>query len=251
MQLLARRIAWTQPWLAPYRAWAALLDESDDQPGAVAARLNVALARQAPVVLDAGPLRFVAQQALPAGEGYESFIARTATVPTRDNLHDYFSGLVWLRFPALKRRLNALQAEAIVRDGVDTTRGALRDRLTLFDENAALWQAPAVLVATLRRRDWPALFVTHRTAWHGAQPLLFGHALLDKLTQPRKAITAHVWPLPEAADPDAAEPSWLTPQWLLATRPLPLPVLGVPGWWPGNRSAGFYDDTSVFSVARG
>jgi hypothetical protein len=38
----------------------------------------------------------------------------------------------------------------------------------------------------------------------------------------------------------------LTPQQLAAKPHLPLPVLGVPGWWPDNEQAGFYDDRSVF-----
>jgi hypothetical protein len=59
----------------------------------------------------AAPRRFVAQDALPAGEPYEAFIARTRCVPTRNNLHDAFNGLVWLAEPELKGRLNALQAE--------------------------------------------------------------------------------------------------------------------------------------------
>jgi hypothetical protein len=27
---------------------------------------------------------------------------------------------------------------------------------------------------------------------------------------------------------------------------LPLPVLGVPGWWPANEDVGFYEDPQVF-----
>ena len=27
---------------------------------------------------------------------------------------------------------------------------------------------------------------------------------------------------------------------------LPLPVLGIPGWWPANENPGFYADTAVF-----
>ena len=30
----------------------------------------------------------------------------------------------------------------------------------------------------------------------------------------------------------------------------PLPVLGVPGWWPDNADPGFYADTSVFRPKR-
>jgi hypothetical protein len=88
----------TAPWLAPLRPW---LDRLPADVPAVEALNRVAD--------PAGP-RFVAQDALPAGEAYEAFIARTGAVPTRDLLHDLFNGLVWQRHPALKRRLNALQA---------------------------------------------------------------------------------------------------------------------------------------------
>ena len=37
----------------------------------------------------------------------------------------------------------------------------------------------------------------------------------------------------------------------LATKPFtPLPVLGVPGWWPENSGAAFYDDPRVFRPPR-
>ena len=204
------------------------------------------------MVLGAGRLQFVAQAALPAGEAYEAFIARTACVPTRDNLHDLFNGLVWLGFPALKRRLNELQAAAIAQAAPGDPRGAVRDALTLFDENAALLQAPPVLVEALRRRDWHALFIAHRGAWIDARLTLFGHALMEKLTRPRKAITAHVW-LIEAppGDGGAALVPGLTPE-LLAAKPfLPLPALGVPGWWVPNEHPAFYRDAAVFRLERG
>lgn len=204
------------------------------------------MADQARVCLNAGPLRFVPQADLPDSEAYEAFIARTARVPTRDNLHDLFNGLVWLKFPQLKRRLNELQAQQLERDGVIATRGPVRDALTLFDENAAVLQAPAALVDALRARDWQALFVTRRAAWADAALTLFGHALMEKLTRPRKAITAHVWVVPQNVDLQTHLTDLLTPQ-LLATKPhLPLPVLGVPGWWAANEAAGYYADIQVF-----
>ncbi|HUG22412.1 DUF3025 domain-containing protein [Piscinibacter sp.] len=240
-----RDVDWQRPWLGDYRANGEAACRWLDQGARVAETLN-RLAEAAPPVLAVGPLRFVAQSALPAGEPYEAFIARTAGVPTRDNLHDLFNGLVWLRFPHLKRRLNERQAEQIALAGVSATRGAVRDALTLFDENAALWQAPPVLVDALRRRDWAALFVTHRALWSAAPLTLFGHALMEKLTQPRKPITAHVWVVPQGADAETHLVEALTPD-RLATKPhLPLPVLGVPGWWPPNESRDFYADDSVF-----
>jgi hypothetical protein len=189
------------------------------------------------------PVRFVPAAALPAGEAYEAFIARTGTVPTRDNLHDAFNRLVWCRHPALKLRLNALQATEIARRGVGATRGPLRDALTLFDENGALWpDAPPVLAAALAARDWHALFVVHRASWRETRFEVFGHALLEQLaTAPRKALTAHVAlgnPLEWAPEAWAGKPF------------LPLPVLGIPGWWPANEDPGFYADEAVFRPAR-
>lgn len=263
----AGAIDWSAPWLAPWRAIGQPVAEQAQRDGVVKALNAAAEARGAEAIeLSAGRLRFVPQARLPPAEAYEAFIARTACVPTRDNLHDLFNGIAWLRFPALKRRLNELQAEQIsasIAAGTAKQRGAVRDALTVFDENAALWQAPAVLVQALRERDWRGLFVTHRDAWAEARLTLFGHALLEKLTQPRKPITAHVWVLPaEAAAAGAmcAAPlgdeaatrlaASLTPV-LLATKPhLPLPVLGVPGWWPANERAGFYDDAEVFRPPR-
>lgn len=232
-----RAIDWRASWLAPYVDVAAPVLQRLAQGDGVAAALDAS----------AGVVRFVPQSELPEGEAYEAFIRRAGRVPTRDNLHDLFNGLVWLRYPSLKRRLNALHAVQIAAEGVSPTRGPLRDALTLFDENGAWWQAPAELVQALQRRDWHALFVGHRASWPQARLTLVGHALLEKLVQPRKAITAHLWVSPDEVD-DASGITGVS--W--SARPfLPLPVLGVPGWWPANEKPGFYDDADVFRAARG
>jgi Protein of unknown function (DUF3025) len=234
------------PWLNPYRDEIRHLIACADHTTSLAATLNRASAERAPVSLSAGALTFVPQVDLPEGEAYEAFIARTACVPTRDNLHDLFNGLVWLKFPQLKRRLNELQAQQLQQDGVMSTRGPVRDALTLFDENAAVLQAPAFLNNALRTHDWPALFVTHRAAWADASLTMFGHALMEKLTQPRKPMTAHVWVVPQRVNLQTHLIDMLTPA-LLASKPhLPMPVLGVPGWWAANEEPGYYDDIQVF-----
>ena len=234
-----------RPWLAPLRP---ALDRAlrcwqwaDPQASPVALSLNQAIAGGPSA--SAWVPRFVPQTALPAGEAYEAFIHRTGQVPTRDNLHDFFNGLVWLQQPALKRRLNALQAAEIGRAGIGMVRGPLRDALTLFDENGAVLDAPEVLLAALRQRDWSALFITHRQRWAEARLTVVGHALLEKLsTAPRKPLTAHVV-LTDPHTLDAA--GWSAkPFW-------PMPVLGVPGWWPDNSGAGFYSDATVFRPQRG
>ncbi len=243
------------PWLAPYEPLRRDLAKLCEAGASAAEALNCVLATRRTINLAAGPLRFVDPAEVPAGEAYEGFIARTGRVPTRNNAHDLFNGLAWLRFPLVKRRLNELQAGAIARDGVGPTRGALRDALTLFDENGAVLSAPAVLSDALRRRDWDELFVARRADWMHARLTLFGHALLEKLTCPRKAITAHVWCLPSmpAEEGQADEPGVVTmlqPDRMAARGHLPLPVLGVPGWWPANEAPGFYDDAQVFRPLR-
>ncbi|MCV2421832.1 DUF3025 domain-containing protein [Paucibacter sp. DJ2R-2] len=211
----------------------------------VAEALNDQLHAQ-PIQLSAGALRFVDQDELPDGEAYEAFIHRTARVPTRDNAHDLLNGLIWLHWPAIKTRLNALHEQALAESGgVQTRRGPLRDALTLFDENAAFLQAPRALEEALRQRDWPRLFGPLRPLWQQARLHLFGHALLEKLMHPRKPICAHVLLLPETADP-AHPGAWMAAE-ALASKPfVPLPVLGVPGWWPGNETVDFYADAAVF-----
>lgn len=235
-------IDWSRPWLAPWRERGEDLARRARESGLVAA-LNAS-------VPDRAALCFVDQAALPRGESYEAFIARTRRVPTRENLHDLLNGLVWLEYPVLKRRLNTLQAAQIAAAARSALRGPVRDALTLFDENAALLYAPSALVRALRERDWHALFVTHRSAWTRAELTLFGHALIEKLTQPRKAITAHVRLLTQPLGDGAELAASLTPQGLAAKPFLPLPVLGVPGWWPENEAASFYDDAAVFRPAQ-
>jgi hypothetical protein len=231
-----RGVDWQRPWLGPYRTLGEATSTRLECGDRISDALNV-LAGQ--VVAP----RFVEQAALPPGVAYETFIQQSGCVPTRANLHDFFNALVWLRWPALKRRVNDLQARQIARHGVTATRGALRDALTLFDENGALWQAPDELVDALRRRDWQTLFIVERQRWDAAPLTLIGHALLEKLVQPRKPITAHVWVIAGAAD-DAADV-------VVRQAHMALPVLGVPGWWPANESEVFYRDAGVFRPPRG
>ena len=200
--------------------------------------------------LDQAPIRFVHQSDLPAGEPYERYIFQTGNCPTRDNLHDFFNGLCWIHFPQTKRRLNQLQAAQIELDGIGQVRGAVRDALTVFDENAAFLQAPDALWDALVAKDWAALFVDMRPLWRDAQLVLFGHALLEKLVSPRKGITAHVYrvhaPSHRLADLDAWVAADLNVEKLSAKPFAHLPVLGVPGWWPQNEDPQFYADARVF-----
>jgi len=202
-----------------------------------------------------GSVEFVPQSDLPADIAYEAFIFSHKHIPTRNNLHDFFNGLCWLRFPKAKSRLNFLQAQEISSQGVSATRGPLRDGLTLFDENVLLLQASDDLWHALQVRDWKKLFGELRDEWQSAHIVIFGHALLEKLVTPYKSITAHLYRIASNVD---AQDDQVLDDWLasnlqpnfLATKPyLPLPVLGIPGWWPENEDLSFYSDTQVFRLA--
>jgi Protein of unknown function (DUF3025) len=255
-------IDWSAPWLAHLREKGERVarqsqKESVDTP--LHETLNQCLT---------SPVRFVPQSSLPSGEAYEQFIFDTQECPTRDGLHDFFNALCWDQFPRIKARLNQLQAEQIVQLGSVTQRGAVRDALTVFDENGALLIAPPELWDALIAMDWQRLFVTLRPLWQEARLVLFGHALLEKLVCPRKPITAHIYKAQftiknialEAMDTlDMEQFYTLFDAWIaedlsaekLASKPFaPLPILGVPNWWAANENPQFYDDKTVFRKPR-
>lgn len=204
--------------------------------------------------LGIAPVRFVAQSELPSGQAYEQFIFETGTVPTRGNLHDFFNGLCWIHFPETKKKLNQLQAAEIARAGVSQLRGPVRDALTVFDENAAFLSAPQPLWDALIAKDWRRLFIELRPLWQQARLVLFGHALLEKLVYPRKPITAHIYRAQAAINSIAELDAWVAAGLnadKLAAKPFaPMPVLGVPGWWPENENFSFYDDAVAFRPPR-
>lgn len=216
---------WAAPWFAPYRD--------------VAAPVFRRLAAGLPVHQALGNERF--EPAGPLAAGYEQHIAATGRVPTRDNAHDLFNGLVWLRHAGFKAALN--RAHITAPPAPPGQRGPLRDALTLLDESGLLLVAPPALQAALRERDWTALFVNRRELWQQAQARVVGHALLEKLLSPRRPLCARVLFVDSVEAPRL--PAGLSP----ADLP-PLPVLGIPGWWPPNEVADFYGDDRVFRPKR-
>lgn len=239
------RIDWSAPWLLPWRNTGERIAQAVSQGASVAEACNAAWSMC--------PVQFVPQGQLPEGMPYEQYIFKHGAVPTRDGLHDFFNALCWLTFPLAKKQLNHLQAAAIQAQGVGAVRGAVRDAVTVFDENACLLQVDDVIWDALVRRDWHAAFVAHRGLWDVANVQIFGHAALEKLVAPYKAITVHMWRVPQ----QVPLPEW--DAWLahdlqaakLASKPfLPTPVLGIPGWWSDNETPDFYQDTQVFRLPR-
>lgn len=224
-------------------------------------------------------LRFVSQNALPEGVGYEQFIGSTGKIPTRDNLHDLFNGIIWLTFPKTKALLNyyhMLEIATCHEDGRGARRGRVRDTITVFDENGAiLVTADPSIGEALIDFNWQASLVMPRDKWDNPKKLnthsqaavyIFGHALLEQLIQPRKPLCAHNVVINVAADFFALSSSEriaylddqlaidmdkLLSQHDITPRQLaPLPILGVPHFWSENADPSFYDDAYVFRSGR-
>ena len=225
-------------------------------------------------------LRFVSQDALPEGEAYESFIATTGNIPTRDNLHDLFNGSIWLTFPKTKALLNYYHMCEIAKKGISASRGRVRDTITVFDENGAiLITAEPSIGEALVNFDWQTSLITSRASWDNPQQTstdskknakavvyIFGHALLEKLLQPRKPLCAHsvvIYVSPEFFALDTSErvqyvdnqlanymDKLLSQEDVTPRKLSPLPILGVPHFWAENADPSFYDDSQVFRSGR-
>ncbi len=259
-------IDWQRPWLAPFRETGQALIQSSDW---LQAANQIARAHHLKTASGCSVV-FVTQHSLPVDLAYEAHIYATGQVPTRNNLHDFFNTLVWLHFPHIKKTLNALHAAnalaASTTSGVGNaasgTRGRARDAATLFDENAAIFIcSDAQWADNLRQHQWRALLQrSPEDFFSKVSVVLFGHALMEKLVQPYKAITAHVWIM-------MVEPAWFLCSDKQRAETMDrsvaaamstdfssrdfahLPVLGVPGWW-SEQSADFYDDPFVFRPCR-
>jgi len=259
-------IDWSAPWHAPWRPFGQAASAELARGASVAAALNRV---QPPACIQGRPRQFVPQSRLPDNRPYEAFIFETACIPTRDGLHDFFNGLVWLALPRAKARLNALHTAHWHGAPAPSARGAARDGLTLLDESGALFIGPDVLWDALCAKDWQCAMVSARALWAQTRIILFGHSLPEKLVCPRKPITAHLYRVQgvgqilaasgpsdemEAIDAIARIDQALAGQLdaaQLARKPFAhLPLLGIPGWWPANEDPAFYADTTVFRPPR-
>lgn len=214
------------------------------------------LAKVAGVVNAAGfPIRFEAQTGALGQRDYEARILASGRVPSRSrNWHDFLNALCWLTFPRAKAALNRYQCAALA----DGARGPASDAATLFDESGLILVGlDAGLVAALADHDWRAALVERRAAWRHARAYAIGHAVLEKLLRPWPGITAKCLALDLPGEvtlatvDEAVAEIWSAGGIGRPAELFPLPVLGIPGWWPANADPAFYDDVSVFRPARG
>ena len=196
--------------------------------------------------------------------GYEPRIWQTGVVATRPgNWHDAFNALCWLAWPKTKAALNALHIAELARQP-GAQRSRLRDAATLFDESGLVLACAEDTVAQLlAAHQWQEAFVDERPCWQDRMaPLAIGHALLEKGLAPFKGIVARTLILPVSPDWFTLSPADRLASLdtrvaaAIATDPAafmrhlqPVPVLGIPGWWP-VQDAAFYADQAHFRPKR-
>jgi hypothetical protein len=213
------------------------------------------------------PVHFVAPRGNSDRERryYELRIGETGEVETRaDNWHDLFNALSWIAWPKAKAAINAQHAAILEARGEEEAkrRSPARDALTLFDEGGVVVASSAPELSRLVTDfEWKALF------WHRREELerrmrffAFGHGLAEQALDPYLGMVAKTvfieadddfLALPferQVARADAlvaahfADPANFPSPKAMA----PMPVLGVPGWYPGTARESFYDDDDHF-----
>jgi hypothetical protein len=213
-------------------------------------------------------IRFVVREGRPARfeEAFEpSTFLRGEVLVRRFNWHDLYNALVWMTFPTAKAALNARQYAALqtAEAGRRTPEG---DALTLFDEDGmVVLSVDTELLQLVRDFRWKELLWRRRDEVHQRMRFaVFGHALYEKAQKPfvgmtGKAILLEVPPgvlaldrrsLLREVDRRVALHVWDRVHFRHGRSLSPLPVLGVPGWWPGNENEAFYDDTGYFRPGR-
>lgn len=236
------------------------LESMDNTAWPTHEQLNTLAAKRKITNAWAKPVRFVPppDDAISAMR-YETEIAATGEVPTRENWHDLFNAMQWIAFPHHKSSINAQHARLLAAGGAveASARSVRRDVLTMFDESGVIVaSADASLLQLIRNFQWRELFVLRRDeVIANMRFMLVGHGLMEKSLSPFIGITAKAMLLESDAtttELDRAAADWLMDDNYLADSHhlAPLPLLGIPGWDARNESAAFYDDTTYFRAGR-
>jgi Protein of unknown function (DUF3025) len=194
-------------------------------------------------------LRFAAQtEALLAdGLSFEQRIAERGLIATRtDSLHDFYSALMWLRFPHSKIAIHQIHLAGIAAHGTKQ-RSRHQQAVTHVDEAGAFVACsnPA-LFELIGEHQWLTLFHANQSAWgRTIEVRVFGHALFEMLHAPHNLIAAKVaWvlvPLEYFELPAQHKDQLLDRLIAAALRDQrfsvdpkllsTLPLSGIPGWW--------------------
>ena len=215
------------------------------------------------------PLQIVPQDYQQQGfeQHYAPRIFMTGEVQTRtENWHDFFQVMTWRLFPQTKAVINQRQYHAAsTRHQTPNQKGArsaTENLLSLFDECGAIiiYSDPS-LAELLVSHQWKELFWDRRQCFEQSiSCIVFGHALYEKFFNPYIGMTANgilIQQEPDFITLPLQEQIPLLDQQLAArltdeelySAPSdlqPLPVLGIPGWYPDNINEAFYHNTDYF-----
>ncbi len=198
------------------------------------------------------------QALLDDGLHYETRIVERGAIATRaGNWHDLFNAAIWCRYPAIKRALNAQQIAHIAIMGA-SQRNRAQYALTQFDEAGVIVRVrDPQLLELWNRHDWSTLFHAHADAWRTGDiriAAVIGHALLEHALLPEIFLVGKCLVLQGDGDDDAcvAQAAHAIAEGAVLNDPLelrPLPMAGIPGWYPGQ-SAGFFAEAECFQPVR-
>jgi hypothetical protein len=213
------------------------------------------------------PLRFVnpREHSVRERRYYELRVAETGEVGTRpENWHDLFNALVWMTFPKAKAQINAQHA-AMLKEGGEVEakhRSPERDALTLFDEGGvAVASSSPELMRLIVDFEWKQLFWSRRPELAGKMRFLgFGHGMYEQALNPYIGMVAKTVFVPvselffalpleaQMAQVDELLVRHFTDRSRFRSPRMmaPMPVLGVPGWYPAAEKEIFYDDPVHF-----
>ena len=217
-------------------------------------------------------LRFVPQdkELLADGLSFEQRVAERGEIATRlGSLHDFYSALMWLRFPRVKLAVNRIHLRGIAAHGTKT-RSRHQQAITHLDEAGAwLVSSDPTLLRLADGHQWRELFYQNASAWSaqsvGAdrppriEARIFGHAIFELMHQPHQLLAAKVivvcaepaYFLLSAPEKDQqldqlvahaleTDQAGVDPKWLPT-----LPLSGIPGW-QATQDLDFYATAPCF-----
>lgn len=239
----------SHPAFLPYRDLLDILEAKVNLGAlnALAAELNIHHGNNA--------LRFATSNSPLSAAEYETGIAASGLVPTReDNWHDFLNALVWLRFPLLKSALNLRHCQTLKQHPSERKqRGKLRDQLTLLDESGllAISSSPELL-ELLRGKCWIELFwEARKDVQQYMQFIIVGHGLLEKCLAPFPGMTAKCL-LVHPQENSLGTLDELAAEKIRNAKNLelpPLPIQGIPGW-DDNENKTYYQNAAIFRPSR-
>jgi hypothetical protein len=193
---------------------------------------------------------------------YEEIIFQYKQVPTRaTNWHDLFNGLIWCLFGKTKSLLNQQHIEDIQRSGLHP-RTPRRNRITHFDEcGVVIAYTNNTIPHLLSEHQWMNAFYDCREKWDAeVKAFIFGHANYEMLLNPFIGLTGKWLGVQvdkgffaldgatqyQALDDKLVQKIGQDDTFSHAKMLSPLPLLGVPNWYPENVQRDFYLNQEYF-----